>query len=386
MEEQRLGPYDLNGLAEFFRKNERPKYSVIYAHNGTGKTRLSMKFKDLGKQDNPQGDTLYFNAYTEDLFYWDNDLDNDTERFLMFNKNSHFFNGIYGYDIENKIAPILSEFVDFDFKIDVDSGKISFSRSVNDNSERVEHIKISRGEETIFIWCFFLAIVDLISDNVDYNWVKYIYIDDPVSSLDDDYAICIGVMLAKKLKDINNIKIVISSHHGLFFNVMYNALNRNEKTHDLKKKKCYFLNKEGPEQYFLIDTTDTPFFHHLVLIHKLNEAIESGKLYTYHFNILRTIMEKTAVFLGYDDFSKCIERFDLDEGKKALFKRMLNIFSHANYSLFSPQDMGDNNKNDFKTMFEFFKSVFIFNDERVDALDENKTIDITTNSQIRQNL
>ena len=25
-----------------------------------------------------EADTLYFNAYTEDLFYWDNDLDNDT--------------------------------------------------------------------------------------------------------------------------------------------------------------------------------------------------------------------------------------------------------------------------------------------------------------------
>ena len=267
---------------------------------------------------------------------------------------------------------------DFDFKVDVENGKISFSRNVNGSPQPVEHIKISRGEETIFIWCFFLAIVDLIGDNEDYNWVKYIYIDDPVSSLDDEYAICIGVMLAKKLKEKEGIRVVISSHHGLFFNVMYNALNSNERKTVFENKRCYFLNKEGTEQYFLIDTTDTPFFHHLVLIHKLNEAIESGKLYTYHFNVLRTIMEKTAVFLGYENFSTCVERFDLDEGKKTLFKRMLNIFSHANYSLFSPQDMGDNNKNDFKTMFELFKSVFKFNDKRVNALDENETIDINT--------
>jgi hypothetical protein len=35
-----------------------------------------MEFKDKGKQHG-KSDTLYFNAFTEDLFYWDNDLDND---------------------------------------------------------------------------------------------------------------------------------------------------------------------------------------------------------------------------------------------------------------------------------------------------------------------
>ena len=58
-------------------------YILIYAYNGTGKTRLSMAFKDKGKKGGEDNrDTLYFNAFTEDLFYWDNDLENDTERFL----------------------------------------------------------------------------------------------------------------------------------------------------------------------------------------------------------------------------------------------------------------------------------------------------------------
>ena len=39
-----------------------------------------MVFKDLGKQDNNR-DTLYFNAFTEDLFFWDNDLVNDTDQY-----------------------------------------------------------------------------------------------------------------------------------------------------------------------------------------------------------------------------------------------------------------------------------------------------------------
>ena len=53
-------------------------YVLLYAYNGTGKTRLSMEFKNRGRNTEANTrDTLYFNAFTEDLFYWDNDLEND---------------------------------------------------------------------------------------------------------------------------------------------------------------------------------------------------------------------------------------------------------------------------------------------------------------------
>jgi hypothetical protein len=48
---------DLNGGNQHF--------VLLYAYNGTGKTRLSMEFKDAGKRKNRgQPDTLYFNAFT----------------------------------------------------------------------------------------------------------------------------------------------------------------------------------------------------------------------------------------------------------------------------------------------------------------------------------
>ena len=77
---------DLHTLAVHLRQElENKKCILLYAYNGTGKTRLSTAFKDLGKVVNADGeteqrDTLYFNAFTEDLFSWDNDLENDSER------------------------------------------------------------------------------------------------------------------------------------------------------------------------------------------------------------------------------------------------------------------------------------------------------------------
>ena len=100
---------DLNDLAGRLRK-QNSNCHLIFAHNGTGKTRLSMVFKDLGKQDNNR-DTLYFNAFTEDLFFWDNDLDNDTDRVLVLNDSSKFFAGIWALELDNRIRPLLQKYV-----------------------------------------------------------------------------------------------------------------------------------------------------------------------------------------------------------------------------------------------------------------------------------
>jgi wobble nucleotide-excising tRNase len=51
----------------------------------------------------------------------------------------------------------------------------------------------SCGEENIFVWSFFLAIAQLAIDNDEnYKWVKTIYIDDPISSLDDNNVIIVS--------------------------------------------------------------------------------------------------------------------------------------------------------------------------------------------------
>ncbi|MEO5368979.1 MAG: hypothetical protein H7833_02780 [Magnetococcus sp. DMHC-1] len=170
---------DLDSLARHLRSElENKKYILLYAHNGTGKTRLSMAFKDMGKRgqgDDTSRDTLYFNAFTEDLFHWDNDLDGDSERVLQINSASRFFAGLETLEMESRIRPFLHRYTDFDFSIDYEQWTINFSREVQ--GETVDHIKVSRGEENIFIWCFFLAIVQLAMDGAEaYQWVKLFFL------------------------------------------------------------------------------------------------------------------------------------------------------------------------------------------------------------------
>jgi hypothetical protein len=81
----------LGTLAKSLRDEAQHKDCLLlFAYNRTGKTRLSMEFKDIAKRK-CEADTLYFNAFTEDLFVWNNDLDGDADRHLTINKESTFF-------------------------------------------------------------------------------------------------------------------------------------------------------------------------------------------------------------------------------------------------------------------------------------------------------
>ncbi len=348
----------LSKVAERLRSDLNDhNFVLLFAYNGTGKTRLSMEFKDKSKKrkKNPKTDTLYYNAFTEDLFHWNNDLENDSERHLIINEKSKFFDGFKELALDEKIFKFLERYTDINFDINYDKWIITFKKQVKNPKYRPEseepeyiiqsNIKVSRGEENIFIWCIFLAICELAIDgDQSYSWVKNIYIDDPISSLDDNNAIAVASDLAQLLKKgKDKVKVVISSHHSLFFNVMFNELRA-------IPHKSHFLHKNGSEEYLLRATDDTPFFHHVALLTELKKVSESGKVNTYHFNMLRSVLEKTSTFFGHDDFSKCIYGVD-DE---VLYSRALNLLSHGKYSIYQPTPMIEDNKDLFNSILNAF--------------------------------
>ncbi|TMV12608.1 AAA family ATPase [Arenibacterium halophilum] len=357
---------------------------LIYAYNRTGKTRLSMEFKDAGKRKhktkNPTGtpDTLYFNAFTEDLFVWENDLDGDSVRRLQLNEQSSFFNAMTELALDETIARYLSRYADFDFDFtykEVQEGGetlfkpdyVSFSKGGEAN------IKVSRGEQNIFIWCVFMAICERMLDGHEsYQGKKYLYIDDPISSLDDNNAISVACDLAKLLRRAATrknadgapapIKVIFSSHHALFFNVMCNEVGRKIDDAPSVAHRRYFLHRpSGDGTYMLQSTEDTPFFHHVATLAELQRAADpkKGKLYTFHFNALRSVMEKTASFFGHPSIAFCLRALDNEEDR-ALFNRALNLLSHGAYAIHEPTEMGEDNKELFRRILREFITRFEF--------------------------
>ncbi|MBU1238970.1 AAA family ATPase [Myxococcota bacterium] len=337
---------------------------LLFAHNGVGKTRLSMEFKDIGKKGS-RADTLYFNAFTEDLFDWDNDFEEDHERLIKFKSRSHFFSDLEGMGIDDQIREHLHRHADFNFKINFAEEEIRFFRDVMEDgkSKRAEDIKISRGEENLFIWCFFSAILKLATEaekGQPYDWVKYVYIDDPISSLDEHNTITVTSDLASVIKGTKNgVKFVISTHHGLFFNVMFNELKGKRElgnNHDMRWK-AYILHRPNDTlTYTLQDTSESPFLHHVAALAELKAASKSGKISQHHFNLLRSILEKTAVFFGRQHISTCF----YGHPKKAIYARILNVRSHSKYSVFEAEPIHGTDKKMFREILAAFLERYQF--------------------------
>jgi hypothetical protein len=366
---------DLPALAGHLRnEQDAKKFTLIYGYNGTGKTRLCGEFKNLGKRKDETGitlerDTLYFNAFTEDLFSWENDLVEDRHRFFRLNVQSEFVSALASTEFDTRIRGLLGRYADFDFRIDTDvhadgrlaRAEVVFFREEGSSSAvgaATNGIKISRGEESIFIWCFFLTVVQLMLDGAEaYTWVKYIYIDDPISSLDERNAVMVANHLAHMItRTDQGPRIVVSTHHPLFFNVICNELGR--------KARKYFLKNGAEPGTFVVDDIDgQEFLHHLSTLAELNKIQKSGALYTHHFNMLRRVMEQTANFFGLNSWRDCV-RPEADDPDKTLYERIINLMSHGDYSVFEAREMMEENKNLFRRIFQQFITIHPFNRER----------------------
>ena len=355
---------EYGSLAEIAQKikDSNKKITLLYAFNSTGKTRLSMEFKNLvnePKDDEVIKHVVYYNAFTEDLFSWDNDLENDNERKLKINKNSSFIELIERQGKENEIAERFKEFTSSKIEpnINTSTGEITFSLPTGDEKS-VENIKISKGEESIFIWTVFFVLmetiiaelnIDEISDRStdEFNAIQYIFIDDPISSLDDNHAIDIALEL-KYIIDSSknrNLHFIISTHHSLFYNVLHT---------EMSKAKKFWLSK-NEDKYLIIElaNNETPFGYHLMLKDELKRAIENNTIKRYHFNLMRNLLEKTAHFLGYNSWKDLIN----EEDKDSYIKR-INLYSHSNHSVLEAKELEPHEKEFLKRIYEKFISEY----------------------------
>ena len=381
--------YIIESLREGFELDKNDRYSncaLVFAYNGTGKTRLSYDFAHFGRKDETPHHTLYYNAYTEDLFTWDNDLENNTDHHLLINQESSLIQGLAGYNFTESLRKYLGVFtdIDFDFHYSEDNPDLPdyvvFNKTVGDDT--FESIKISRGEERLFVWCFFRCILDqVIGGNDAYKSIEYIYIDDPMSSLDDNNVIAFASQLYKVIResrkqednakkagkeDFRRIKYVVSSHHSLFFHVMLHGLSD-----DAKLGRYYLHRDKDSDELVLKSMSDkAPFYYNVAMMCEIQDAIRKDKLYTYHFNIMRSVMEKIREFFGHHDLSILLDGITykgnlftetaFSKGDLVdLYSRIVNVFSHEG-QFFSPTFMNEDNKDSLITMFKHIKNKYRF--------------------------
>jgi wobble nucleotide-excising tRNase len=164
-----------------------------------------------------------------------------------------------------------------------------------------------------------------IRETDQYDNLDYIFIDDPVSSLDDTHLIELAVNIAELIKSsTSELKFIITTHNPLFYNVLFNEFNRVKGT---KKMRLEKLN----DGTFSIGelASDSPFSYHLFLLSELEKAIQPpSDIKKFHFNFLRNILEKTSTFLGYNKWEDLLPQ----ESREAYYKRIINLSSHSKHN------------------------------------------------------
>lgn len=357
------------------QKESDVKVSLIYAFNGTGKTRLSKEFQKLICGNSTSADDideecvkrkfLYYSAYTEDLFYWDNDLENNEEPKLKI-QNNDFTNWILkNQGKENIIRTHFQKYTNNDklmpkFNENYSEVTFSFERGSDEISE---NIKISKGEESLFIWCVFYSIFEQVIEELNneveeresdqFNDLEYIFIDDPVTSLDENHLIELAVDLATLIKSSkSDVKFVITTHNPLFYNVLFNEFSREKKT------KKYILKKYEDGTFELQNqSNDSPFSYHLFLKREIEKAIDTGEIHKYHFNYLRNILEKTSTFLGKANWSELLPKNP--DGKVNPYEtRIINIASHSAHSADETFLVSENDKKVLKHLMKKINEIY----------------------------
>lgn len=359
----------LTEIAEQLRDANK-KVQLIYAFNGTGKTRLSREFKELVSPKTGDEDTLhselakkkilYYSAFTEDLFYWDNDLEFDAEPKLLIQPNSftrwvleeqgqdrNITSNFQRYT-NDKLTPRFNE--EYKAKDSDDKeitikafSEVTFSME-RGNEAHAGNLKISKGEESNFIWSVFYTLIEQVisilnvpepadRETSDFDQLEYVFIDDPVSSLDENHLILLAVDLAQLIKsNESDVKFIITTHNPLFYNVLYNELNSDDGSYKKKNFEKHRMAKlEDGSHQLISQPNDSPFSYHLYLKSELEKAIESGQVSKYHFNFLRNILEKTSTFLGYKKWGDLLPK--TDDGKINPYEaRIINISSHSKHA------------------------------------------------------
>ena len=322
---------------------------LIYAFNGTGKTRLSVAYKDHTKADNGDNHSgVYYNAFSEDLFVWENDT--DVRLTLRHSSLNQFHSELSEDAIRTKLIPYGPKY-DFRFKSfkNAEEGIESISFFPFKDGKVVDHsIKISRGEERIFIWCFFLALFDL--DGWAGEQSEHFFIDDPVSSLDDNNIFITANTLFQLIESQSETrKIIITTHHIGLFSILADWLTKGEKAEKYRKIIKLFLLSLKTGELTLESPKNDVFLYHLRLLQLLKDAKTEG-LYTFHFALLRQIIENIASFLGCGRFAYVLEKIGVEDPSQVA--NQINTLSHQKVYHYQPVKMTPDNEELFIKVFE----------------------------------
>ncbi|MXY07779.1 MAG: AAA family ATPase, partial [Rhodothermaceae bacterium] len=218
-------------------------------------------------------------------------------------------------------------------------------------------MKISRGEERIFVWCFLLAMMEI------EGWAeiqtRHIFIDDPVSSLDDHNIFVTASTLYDLIeKHFNERKIIIATHHYGLFSILSNWLKKGEMSSKFKNNlKSRILSRKHGE-FSLESIRGDVFLYHLRVLQILKQAQKDGEVHPYHLALLRQVLENVSSFLGDGRISKVLKSIGFENAEE--ITRIVHTLTHKNVYYYEPNILVPDNLALFDEILEKLNTHYEF--------------------------
>jgi hypothetical protein len=345
-------------------KEDKASIILAYAFNATGKTQLSVSYKNLTKNLDGSHAGVYYNAYSEDLFVWNNDEGNAGEGIqlnVLPSSLSRFHNLLTEDNIRDKLKPynpkygFTLNFNKSDPEIGIES--VSFFIPNQNPDEAQKFIKVSRGEERIFVWCFFLALFEV--EGWADKQASHFFIDDPVSSLDEHNIFVTAATIFDLIESYHERrKFIITTHHMGLFSILADWLCRGEKANKYKKrtKVCILSSKSG--ELTLENARNDVLLYHLRVLQELSTAYRADEARAYHFVLLRQALENVASFLGSGQFGYVLQQIGIEDSDEV--SRIINALSHKKVYYYDSDLLVPDNRDIFMRVMEKLQGKYNF--------------------------
>lgn len=228
----------------------------------------------------------------------------------------------------------------------------------NTESEKVFH-SLSEGEKTIISFLYFM---ELCKGQIDDNNIvneKIIVIDDPISSLSNNYIFDVAHFIRKNfIENSSNLKQLFVLTHNLYFFHELDKIIRDDKQQ--KHTKKFRIKRNNTNHSEINELKDDEI---------LNDYQEFWNIYknkdkypkTILPNVMRNIIEYFFSYIGNGSYQKIIAQLENEQNQKYTpFIRFVNRKSHSDLK---NMDMAyDTNSIDIDNFIETFEKIFDNND------------------------
>ncbi len=118
-----------------------------------------------------------------------------------------------------------------------------------------------------------------------------------------------------------------------------------------------FLERDG-NSFHLRGRKKGTVLYHLLLLQIINDADLNDELHTYHFVLLRQVLESIASFLGEGRFSYVLDKLSFKDAN--VKSDIINALSHERVYSQKLSPMGGDTKVLFRKVFKTLKDTFYF--------------------------